>query len=215
MGQRRDGGSPARARHPVHRAHSRGQLPRPARQPCQSSRQHATGIAAVHPRGDGGRARARLCAGDRPAARGRAPCERRTDARDHGDLQRMVRSHPDAAPGWRRPDRCDEAAPVGRLDPYVARSRRAGARVHEMGRSSRIGSGRARSDPARLPDRDDAAAGTGLRRAGRRPAGRSARGTGAAARPRAFPRRGVGHAAGGNGARGRGGCSKAQSVRSS
>ena len=203
VGQRRDGGHAARARDSLYRAHARGELPRPARQPRQSSRQHAAGALAVHPRGDGGCARARLCAGHGPTARGRAARQRRAHARDDGDLQRVVRSHPDAAPGRRRPARCDEAATVGRLDPHVARSRRAGARLHQMGRSSGIGARRARSDAARVSHRDDVAARSYLRGARRRAAGRTTRGAGALARARALPRRGGGHAGGRAGARGR------------
>ena len=52
-----------------------------------------------------------------------------------------------------------------------------------------IGAGRARSDPARVSHRDDAAAGARLRGARRRAAGRSADGAGAAARARSLPRR--------------------------
>jgi hypothetical protein len=39
----------------------------------------------------------------------------------------------DAAAGRRRADRCGEAAAVGRLDPHVARPRRAGARIYQVG----------------------------------------------------------------------------------
>ena len=176
----------ARARHPLYRAHAGRELPRPARQSRQPSRQHATGDAALRPRRDGGRARAWICAGHRSTACGRAARERRAHARDDGDIQRVVRPHSDTAPGWRRPDRCDEAAPVGRLDTYVARSRRARARLHEVGRSPGFGARRARGDPARVSHRDDVAAGTHLRGARRRAAGGSPRGTGPAARPRAF-----------------------------
>ena len=89
----------------VHRAHARRELSRPARQPRQPSRQHAAGTAAVRARGARGRARARLRARHRQAARGRAARERRADARDDGDLQRLVRSHSDPAAGRRRSDR--------------------------------------------------------------------------------------------------------------
>ena len=195
LGQRCDGGHAARARDPLHRAHARRELSRPARQPRQPSRQHAAGAVALHPRGDGGRARARLCAGDRPAARGGAARERRADARDDGDLQRVVRPDPDAAPGRRRPARRDEAPPVGRLDPHVARSRRARARLHEVGRSARIGARRARSDPPRVPHRDDAAAGTTYVALDAALQEEATRGTGAIARARALPRRRGGDAA--------------------
>ena len=52
------------------------------------------------------------------------------------------------------PDGRHEAAPVGRLDPHVARPGRAGARLHEVGRPAGIGAGGARSDPARVSNRD-------------------------------------------------------------
>jgi hypothetical protein len=72
------------------------------------------------------------------SARGCAPRECGPDARDDGDLQCVVRSHPDPAAGRCRPARRDEAPAVGRLDPYLARSRRAPPRLHEVGRSPRF-----------------------------------------------------------------------------
>ena len=41
--------------------------------------------------------------------------------------------------GGGRADRRDEAPALGRLDPHVARSRRARARLHEVGRPARLG----------------------------------------------------------------------------
>ena len=94
------------------------------------------------------------------------------------------------------PHGCDEAAPVGRLDPYVARSRRARARLHQMGRSAGIGARGTRSDAARLPNRDDVAAGPGLR-VRSMPRCRRKRSPAPVPLPaaRAFPRRGGGRAA--------------------
>jgi hypothetical protein len=93
------------------------------------------------------------------SARGCAPRECGPDARDDGDLQCVVRSHPDPAAGRCRPARRDEAPAVGRLDPYLARSRRAPPRLHEVGRSPRFRPRGARGDPPRLSDRDDGAPG--------------------------------------------------------
>ncbi len=188
LGQRRHRGPAARARHPVHRADAGCELPRLARQPGQPPRQHAAGNAAVPARGARGRARARLCARHRPAARGRAACERRADARDDGDLQRLVRPHSDPAPRRRRPDRRRQAPAMGRLDPHDARPGRAGARLCQVGRSAGIGGRRARSDPARPSHRADLAAGTRLRLARRRAAGRGAGRARPAARARPLSR---------------------------
>ena len=110
------------------------------------------------------------------AARGRAARERRPDARDDGDLQRVVRPHPDRHARRRRAARRGEAAAVGRLDPHLARPGRAHPRLHQVGRPAGLGAGGARVDRARASHRDDAAARTDVRRARRRPAGGSAGG---------------------------------------
>ena len=74
------------------------ELPRPARQPRQPSRQHAARDAAVHPRGACRRARPWLGARHRPADGGGPAQQCRPDARDHGDLQRLVRPRADRDP---------------------------------------------------------------------------------------------------------------------
>jgi len=196
VGQRRHRRSPARARVSVHRAYTGRELPRAARQPRQLSRKHTAGAPAVRARGERGRARARLRPRHRPTASRRAARERRAHARDDGDLQRMVRPDPDAASGRRGPDRRSEAPALGRLDPYLARSRRDRARLHEVGRSTGIGRSCPGSDRARRSDRHHLAAGTRLRVARRGAPGRRARGSAAAARARPVSRRGARGAAG-------------------
>ena len=141
LGQRRDRRSPARARVPYIALTPGASFRGAARQPRQLSRQHAARASAVRARRERGRARPWLCARDRAAACRRAACERRADACDDGDLQRVVRSDPDAAPGRRGPDRCRQAPAVGRLDPHDARSGRARARLYEVGRPAGIGGG--------------------------------------------------------------------------
>ena len=98
LGQRRDRRDAARARHSVHRAQSRRELPRPARQPRQLPRQRAPADAALPARGDRGRDRPRLRQGTGRTMGARAALERRPDARDDGDLQRLVRPRADADP---------------------------------------------------------------------------------------------------------------------
>ncbi len=61
---------------------------------------------------------------------------------------------PDFHAGRRRPDGRRQAPAVGRLDPHIARPRRADPRLHQVGRSARLGRGRARSDGARVSHRD-------------------------------------------------------------
>ena len=60
--------------------------------------------------------------------------------------------------GGGRPGRRDQAPALGRLDPHLARPGCARARLHEVGRPAGFGGGGTRSDPARVPHRDDAAA---------------------------------------------------------
>ena len=69
--------------------------------------------AAVHSRGACRRAGAWLRARHRQAARGRAARQCRPDARDDGDLQRLVRPRADAAARRRRSDRCGAAPARG------------------------------------------------------------------------------------------------------
>ena len=74
-----------------------------------------------------------------------------------------------------RPGRRDQAAAVDRLDPHRARPGRAGARLHQMGRSAGLAGGRARSAAARQLDRQHRAARPDLRQSRRRDAGDEAR----------------------------------------
>ena len=84
------------SRDPLYRVESRGELSWPARFAGQLRSRRAAGDHSVHARGDRGGAGQRLYAchrgahGDRLAQRGGAT------ARLHGDLQRLVRSHPNA-----------------------------------------------------------------------------------------------------------------------
>ena len=74
-----------------------------------------------------------------------------------------------------------EAPPLDRLDPHRARSGRAGARLHQMGRPAGLAGRRARGADARDVDRQHRAAGAGLRQSRRRDAGGEARRAAAAA----------------------------------
>ena len=135
----------ARARHPLHRAQSGRQLSRPARQPRQLPRQRAAADAALPARGKRGRHRARLRQGHRQGDGGGGAFQCRADARDHGDLQRLVRPHADGRARRHRAGRRRQAAAVDRLDPHRARPGRAGARLHQMGRPAGLAGRRARS----------------------------------------------------------------------
>ena len=108
----------------------------------------------------------------------------------HGDLQRLVRPHADGHPRRDRAGRCRQAAAVDRLDPHRARSGRAGARLHQMGRPAGLAGGRARSRLARQLDRQYRAARADLRQSRCRDAGEQARRAGGADRRQAV------HAAG-------------------
>ena len=71
----------------------------------------------------------------RPMAdRGAFQC--RADARHDGDVQRLVRPHAGAGAGRHRPGRCGQAPALDRLDPHRARPGRAGAQLHQVGRSA-------------------------------------------------------------------------------
>ena len=147
--QRRGGGDAARAGDPVHRAESRLQLSRPARQPGEPPRQPRAADAAVPARGARGGDRARLRQGDRQADGRRGACQCRADARQHGDVQRLVRPRAGDRAGRHRPGRCAEAAALDRLDPHRARPGRAGAALHQMGRPAGLGRSGARVAAAR------------------------------------------------------------------
>ena len=133
------------------------------------ARQRAAADAAVPARGIRGRDRARLCEGDR-ADDGRRPAfERRPDARDDGDLQRVVRPRADAAARRDRPGRCHGAPALDRLDPYGGRPGRAHSRLHEMGRSAGARCGAALDALARAVQLSrDAAVRAGVRQSRRR-----------------------------------------------
>ncbi len=150
------------------------------------------------------RARARLRARHRASAGGRAACQRRPDARDDGDLQRVVRPHSDADDRRRRSGRRRAAPAVGRLDPHRGRSGGAGARLHQVGRRAGIGRRGAGVDVARAPHRDDGAARrrctcASTRRCRKRRSRRRRR----CRRWRAFPAARTGRCAGGGGRRDR------------
>ena len=78
---------------------------------------------------------------------------------------------PVARPRRHRPGRRRQAPAVDRLDPHRARSGRAGARIHQMGRPAGFARRRARSAAARHLDRQHRAAGPGLHQSRRRNAG--------------------------------------------
>ena len=80
--------------------------------------------------------------------RGALQC--RADARDDGDVQRLVRPHAGAGARRDRSGGCAEAPAVDRLDPHRARSGRADPRLHQVGRSARLGRGGAGVAAARL-----------------------------------------------------------------
>ena len=101
--------------------------------------------AALPARGGRRRHRARLRQGHRQGDGGRRAFQCRPDARHHGDVQCLVRPHADGDPGRHRPGRRRQAPAVDRLDPHRARSGRAGARIHQMGRPA----GLARPPPAK------------------------------------------------------------------
>ena len=111
----------------------------------------AAADAAVPARGERRRDRARLRQGHRQADGRRGPRQCRAHARHDGDVQRLVRPHADAAARRDRSGRRAEAAPVDRLDPHRARPGRAGARLHQMGRSAGLARRRARGSAARAP----------------------------------------------------------------
>ena len=165
----------ARPRHSLHRSQSRRQLSRAARQPRQSPRQRAPHDAAVPARGARGSDRPRLGQGHGPGHGGSGAFQRRPHARDHGRIQRLVRSHAGAADRCDRPGRRRETAALDRLDPHGTRSGRARARLCEVGRPAGLAGGGARGAGARQMDRGDGAAGAGLRQSGRRHAGGGAR----------------------------------------
>ena len=96
-----------------------------------------------------GRDRARLCQGHRADDGRGAAFERRPDARDDGDLQRVVRPRADAGARRDGPGRRREAPALDRLDPHGARPGRARARLHEVGRPAGVGRGGARGAAAR------------------------------------------------------------------
>jgi hypothetical protein len=76
---------------------------------------------------------------------------------------------------------------VDRLDPYRPGPGGAGPQLYQMGRSAGVGRGGRRIAAARLPDGDDAAAGTRLHLPRRRAAGKPDPRPAAAAERRAVP----------------------------
>ena len=98
--------------------------------------------AAVRARGSRGRDRARLRQGDRQGDGGRRAFQCRAAARHHGDVQRLVRPHAGAGARRDRSGRRGQAPAVDRLDPHRARSGRAGARLHQVGRPAGLGQAR-------------------------------------------------------------------------
>ena len=108
--------------------------------------EHAVAIAHGYAKATGradGRDRAQQC---------------RADARDDGDVQRLVRPRAGLRARRHRAGRCREAPALDRLDPHRAGPGRAGPQFHQMGRPTGLGAGRRGIAAARLPDDDDAAA---------------------------------------------------------
>ena len=127
------------------RAQPRRLLSRPARQPGQPARQPRAADAALPARGARGGDRAWLRQGDRQADGRDRPQQCRADARDDGDLQRLVRPRAGVRARRHRPGRRGQAAAVDRLDPHRARPGRAGPQLHQMGRPAGLGRGGRRS----------------------------------------------------------------------
>src|SRR5262245_27372491 len=132
--QRRGGRCTACDRHSVYRPQSRGQLSRLSRQHRQLSRQRAATNAALPARGERRRDRTRLRQGHRQSDGGSCALECRPDARDDGDLQRLVRPHADGDPWRDGPRRYGPPQALDRLDPYRARPGCAGTRLYQVGR---------------------------------------------------------------------------------
>ncbi len=111
------------------------ELSRPARLPRQLSRQRAAADAALPARGEP-RSRSRTATPRSPARRWRAAVHSNvglmhaTMAIFNAWCDRM----PIARARRHRPGRCREAPALDRLDPHRARSGRAGARLHQVGR---------------------------------------------------------------------------------
>ena len=203
----------ARTGHRVHRADAGREFSRTARQPRQLPRQRAPRIAAVRARRTFDRARAWLRSRDRASARGRGARQRRPDARDHGDLQRLVRSHSDAHHRCRRPRRCRATPALGRLDSHRRRPGGVGARLHQVGRPAGIGRRRAGIGLARAPHRHDCAARPRVCVPRCRAAGRGGLAAATATGPGAFPGGAPGRRTRGRGRGDRRRCSQRRSVR--
>ncbi len=149
LGQRRGRPDAAPLRNSVCQPQPGGKLPRPARQPGQSSGQRAARDPALPARGPRGGHRARLCQGDRRADGLRAAQQCGAAARDDGPLQRLVRPRADDR-AWRdRAARCAQAPAVDRLDPHHPRPGRLRPFLRQMGRSAGFGRGPGRGDVPR------------------------------------------------------------------
>ena len=113
-------------------------------------------------------------------------------AREHGHLQRVLRSRPDPGARRHRPDGHDAPSTLDRLDPHRARAGHAGPRLRQAGRPAGERGRHSRGIPARVAARPDGAAWPRLPVPRRRASGGIARAPHRAARRRALP---AGHAA--------------------
>src|SRR5439155_1226939 len=143
--------------------------------PREPHRQPASADDPLPARGRRGLGGARLCQGQRADDGDDSAFERRPAERQHGDLQRVVRSGPDADPGRDRTVGRGEAPPVDRLDPHRVRSGRAGPRLHQMGQPAGLGARGVRRAPACRANGDDGAVRSDVRQPRRRAAGVEAR----------------------------------------
>ena len=184
MVQRCAGRTAAQPRHRVHCTEPGVELPGIARESCQPARQSRSRDAAVPSRGACSRDRPWLGQGHRQADGRARSCECRPDARDDGDLQRVLRSRADAGDGRRRPDGCGPAHIARALVSQRARPGRARTRLRQVGRPAVLAAGHARSATARQPVDAHGANGAVLRLDRPANAGRPASGPAGRARRR-------------------------------
>ena len=162
------------ARHRLSRDELRLELPRSARSGAQSRRQHQAGDPHLPARGNRRSHGAGLRQDRRQADGHDLPRRRRSAARDHGDVQRLVRSRAGHRHG-RQHHRGQQARAGRRMGALRHRSRRDRARLRQVGRPADLASAFRRIGGARLQGRDDAADGAGHALARRRAAGKSDR----------------------------------------
>ena len=147
------------------------ELPCAARVDDQLQQQQEAGVHHRHPRRSVGGDVPRLLQGHRQAADGAVPRHRRPATCLHGGLQRVGRPRA-GHPGRRQRSRRLQAS-AGRADrAFGAGHQRAGARLHQVGRHTRVAAAFRAVVRARLQVRDDAALRAGDDRARcRHPAG--------------------------------------------